>query len=134
MIHSKLFLAFGLILFPNFSFFAKDLKNRTLSVKNAITPQMLKYYFYSPDQFSLTVEDKPLQFDEIQEIEIKNHRLKVHYECTLRGIYKSEKELYYTVDPHYNHAQITFSWDKKERIIVSNAQLDHFIDLQKKLK
>ena len=100
--------------------------SRTIKVTNKITKQMLAYskgfMQYTPD-FTLTINDVPVEQGKQQQIVIENNCVTVGYTYNfMNGYKKGSKEIEFMVPVTKDELDITFSWQDDWRIVISGAQ------------
>jgi hypothetical protein len=103
----------------------------TITIKNNITPPMLKYWSYSPTSFSIKVNNELIEPGSSKTITRDGNKVIVSYECCFQnGAYKSAKEIEYTLQPDAKEANLTFSWNEKQRVVLSDSTIKHVKELK----
>lgn len=103
----------------------------TITIKNNITPTMLKYWSYSPTSFSVKVNNEPLEPGSSKTITRDGNKVIVTYQCSFQnGAYKSAKEVEYEIQPDAKEANLTFSWNEKQRVVLSDSKIKHVKELK----
>lgn len=109
----------------------KEKPASTIVIKNNITPPMLKYWSYSPTDFCVKVNNETIEPGTTKTIKRDGDKVKVTYHCSFRsGAYKSAKEVEFELKPDVKEANLTFSWDEKQRVVLSDAKIKHVKELK----
>jgi len=97
--------------------------SRTISVKNAITPEMTKYRFwgtyYTPTKFYISVNDRTVQGDESCSCRVgENNTVEVTYHYEFKnGMVTGSKCIEFEIPAKATTVDITFSWNDKYRLM-----------------
>jgi hypothetical protein len=99
----------------------------TIRVTNAIKPHMLEYTFlkigYSPDQFSVKVNDHELKTGSSLEIPADQKTVRVRYDFSFaKGWRTGAKEIVFELGPDQKEYNLEFSWHNNWRIIAQGAK------------
>lgn len=104
--------------------------SRTIRIKNAISPEMIRYRFwgtyYTPTQFYLTIQNKKLSANETVEYALSNNTNAVevtyHYEFQ-NGIVTGSKSVEFEIPSDKGAIEITFSWKDNHRLICNTGKV-----------
>jgi hypothetical protein len=92
---------------------------------------MLTYWSYSPTSFSVKVNNEPLEPGNSKTITRDGNKVIVTYQCSFQnGAYKSAKEVEYEIRPDAKEANLTFSWNEKQRVVLSDSKIKHVKELK----
>lgn len=106
---------------------------RTIQITNNTNKKKTAYRYFGsnhyPSRFSIQVNDKDIPAGQTIDIDALNNKLFISYTyCFAKGLYKGKRLVTVTLDPAKEHFDLTFSWNNKNRVQVSNA---HIIDHRK---
>jgi len=101
-------------------------KSAPITITNAIEPTMLEYKHwtgtYSPDIFTLTVNDIPVEPGSTYTHGSCDTPLTVQFDYSFRnGHRKGSKKISYQLNKETTEAKITFSWLDPWKVIIDNA-------------
>ena len=100
--------------------------NKTVTVKNNITADMLKYKHWSgmyKPSFILTVNGKKIEQGKQEKIPVKDNILEIRYDYSFaKGIRKGAKIISCNVDNDTKDVGISFSWNSEWHIKTDHAQ------------
>ena len=100
--------------------------NKTVTVKNNITTDMLKYKHWSgihEPSFILTVNGKKIEQGKQKKIPIKDNILEIRYDYSFaKGIRKGAKIVSCNVENDTKDVDISFSWNSEWHIKTDHAQ------------
>lgn len=109
----------------------KETSTPTIVIKNNIKPDMLKYWSYSPTSFSVQINNEPIEPGIAKTVKRNGNIVKITYQCDFRsGAYKSAKEVEFELHPNAQDISLTFSWDQKQRVVLSDAKIKHIKELK----
>jgi len=99
--------------------------NKTITVKNNITTDMLAYKHWSGVHnplFTLTVNGKKIEQGKQKKISIKDNILEVRYDYLFaKGIRKGAKIISCNIEKDTKDISISFSWNSEWQIIIENS-------------
>ena len=100
--------------------------NKTITIKNNITTDMLAYKHWTGTHepfFILTVNGKKIEQGKQEEITVKDNRLEVRYDYSFaNGFRKGATIVSCSIEKDAKDVDITFSWDDEWRIKTKQAQ------------
>lgn len=92
-------------------------------VKNCIQPEMLKYWSYTPDIFTLSVNGQALKPGASLKVPLQENNMVVRYDYSFaKGFRTGAKEVTFKLDSTNAQCDLKFSWDNEFRIIASSGK------------
>lgn len=99
---------------------------KEILIRNTIKPKMLEYTFlkigYSPDSFTLKVNDKELKAGHSMSLPADKQTVRIRYDYSFaKGWRTGAKEITFELDKQKKEYDLEFSWHNQWRVIAGGA-------------